>query len=818
MRYSGRYILFVGASLVLLVLGLIGLWRIRYRPGAGFKWKSQNSYIVLYQIDNASLKPGDILIAINDQDVQSVDHVEFLLDQLYSGDTVRLRIQRDDSIIDIATALTSRFSQFFCRINLILGLCFWIVGVFVYAAKQQEQAARIFAWMSVISGTAILMIWPGRPYGNDWLGFVLPAVYFILYPLIPPSILYFAAVYPEKNKLLVQFPFLRVLLFIPALILIGLLETGYFRAILQSNAERYILFYAVFRWLHLLFIVYFVLSIICLVRSYTHAGSLAHRNKVQWILWGTALGMLPFIFLWLLPGVFGLNRLIPNEVGYLAMMLIPLAVAFSIVRYHALNIEIVVNRSLVYSIITGFIILLYLLITVIIAHSPHMISHRATHTISILFTLFVVIIFIPVKNRIQLFVDKTFYRIKYNYKMAVQTLSQALITVPDEKSAIQLVLNKMRVEIPTSFILIMDWDSAGRNFIPVGYHGEPFIDIQKFRLPVTHPMIRQIRSYGKPLVRKGRLKSTGTDSLPEETWAEIPHCELVIPLLIQGNLEGIALFGQKLSGASYTLDDLDLLTQMLTEGLMVLDRIRLQTAVIIEKTEKEKHESLSRLKSEFVSHVSHELRTPLTSIEWSIQNLLDGIPEKPSPKVNQYLFGIYESSQHLKRMIENLLNISAIEAGKVEIVFESFPLDDEIRKAIQSLKPLAERKNIKIVLHEGGGHVHADRDCTLAICTNLIENAIKYSPAGKIIVQTQAEGNDTIVSVIDQGIGIPAEKQKMIFDRFERVKMEKGSRERGLGLGLYIAKMLVEAQGGAIWVESEEGKGSTFNFTLLKGK
>ncbi|MBN2103231.1 PDZ domain-containing protein [bacterium] len=812
-----RKAVFFSAASLLLVLGLVGLWRTRLRPGAGFQWKSRNAHVVLYNTTNPLLKSGDILAAIQGRQVTDSDHVEFVLDRLRAGDSIQIDIKREGKDHSIQTILTPRFSHTFQAINLLLGLFFWGIGIFVFWAKHDEHAARVFAWMSIVSGTAIIMIWPGRPYGHEWIGYLLPAMYFVLYPLIPGLICYFSAVYPDEKRIFKRFRWLYALLFVPGLVVMGLIEIGYFQAILQDDADRHRFFYSLFRSLHLLFTVGFISSLLCLVHSYFQAKTEANRNKVQWILWGTALGLTPFVFLWMLPQIFGFAPLIPNEVNYLAMMLVPLSVAFSIVRYRAMDIEIIINRSIVYTIVTGLIVILYLLVAGLASHYLHIISPGASHLLTILYTLFAALIFSPLKQRIQFFVDKTFYRIKFNYHLAIQALSQKLMTAHDRESALNLILDAMDEVIPTHCILIMHWNQARSKMILAGGRGISITNQKKYSLSKDHELLKQITKTGKAQIREGRDELAEEETFPARYIFPNIQIELVIPIFIQEKLEGLLLLGPKRSGLRFAADDLSLLTQMAVEGFMVLEHLRLQEAMIMERAEKEKHEMLSQLKSEFVSHVSHELRTPLASIEWAIQNLLDGIPEKPSQKIQNYLLGICESSRHLSRMIENLLDITSIEAGKVEIFPESLSVAEMIQQVVQSLKPLADKKQICLDDKTGTEMAVADRDCLQAVCTNLIDNAIKYSPPETTVrIETGSEEDRTVISIIDSGPGIPPEKKDLIFQRFERVRKDKGAREKGLGLGLHIVKKLVELQNGSICVESEAGKGSIFRLMLPK--
>ena len=253
------------------------------------------------------------------------------------------------------------------------------------------------------------------------------------------------------------------------------------------------------------------------------------------------------------------------------------------------------------------------------------------------------------------------------------------------------------------------------------------------------------------------LPSGTLNELPVNLAPTIRDIELVIPAVLQDKLSGFLLLGEKLSGKRYSEEDLDLLIPLIEEAFIAIERLRLQESVIVERTEKEKLEELNNLKSEFIGHVSHELRTPLTSISLSIENLLEGIPERPKPAVMDYLKRIQESSEHLRRMIENLLDITRIEAGKIKMDRERLPLDEEINRSIEVIQPLAGKKDCTITFdNSDGAIVIADRGWLQVILTNLLDNAVKYSHEGTSIqVSVDAYELDAVaVHITDQGSGI----------------------------------------------------------------
>jgi NtrC-family two-component system sensor histidine kinase KinB len=224
---------------------------------------------------------------------------------------------------------------------------------------------------------------------------------------------------------------------------------------------------------------------------------------------------------------------------------------------------------------------------------------------------------------------------------------------------------------------------------------------------------------------------------------------------------------------------------------------------------------LDRLKSEFVMIASHELRTPLTSIGMSIKLLLEKTMEKLDGKEQQLLLAAHEDLQRLKNLVNNLLDLSKIEAGKMAMEFENISVYTLCQNATGVLKNQIDAKGayVTLDLHPHLPNVKADANKIIWVLTNLISNALRYTDSGGQI-RLSAERIDPYVhvSVIDNGPGIPFEVQSKIFDKFVQIKTDKAL--GGSGLGLTICKEIVRAHGGTIWVDSTPGGGSTFTFTL----
>lgn|GEM_PF-2285206 len=223
-------------------------------------------------------------------------------------------------------------------------------------------------------------------------------------------------------------------------------------------------------------------------------------------------------------------------------------------------------------------------------------------------------------------------------------------------------------------------------------------------------------------------------------------------------------------------------------------------------------QELNRLKDEFVSTVSHELRNPLTYLMSGSELLQAGILP---PKQQEVIREIARTADTMSRIVEDLLDLSRLGTGRFRLEREPVDLRALIRRVVHSIETGALRHRFRVLLPQALPAVPADPVRIEQVLLNLLTNAVRYSPAGgTITVSARLMADAVEVAVQDQGIGIPADKLERIFETFYRVESPQVRSVRGSGLGLAVCKALVEAHGGRIWVESQEGIGSTFSFTL----
>jgi signal transduction histidine kinase len=228
-------------------------------------------------------------------------------------------------------------------------------------------------------------------------------------------------------------------------------------------------------------------------------------------------------------------------------------------------------------------------------------------------------------------------------------------------------------------------------------------------------------------------------------------------------------------------------------------------------------ETANRHKSEFLANMSHELRTPLNAIIGFSEVLGERLFGELNEKQAEYTDDILSSGRHLLSLINDILDLSKVEAGRMELELTHFDLPLAIDNALTLIRERATRHGIKLhhAVDKRLGEVVSDERKIKQILLNLLSNAVKFTAEGGRVDVDAALGKDTVeISVSDSGIGIAPEDQETIFEEFRQVGADYSHKREGTGLGLTLTKKFVEMHGGRIWVESEVGKGSTFTFIL----
>ena|SRR3989344_2710376 len=296
---------------------------------------------------------------------------------------------------------------------------------------------------------------------------------------------------------------------------------------------------------------------------------------------------------------------------------------------------------------------------------------------------------------------------------------------------------------------------------------------------------------------------------------------MVFPVNLKGKPVGVVIFSLIKDQTQVSPSEFELIKGFTDIIAVAVQNAKLYTQ--LESTTKDLNstnhrlQEMGKLKDEFVSLASHELRTPMTAIKGSISTILDGYAGEISPQAREFLTSAYNENDRLVRLVNNLLNISRIEAGKLTFSYSQIDICKLISDVSEGLQMAATEKGIYLSYNQDCPifKVETDEDKVKEVLINLIGNAIKFTHQGGVSVASRIEADNVIVSVTDSGEGIAQEDQDLLFKKFSQVSSSNYSRPSGgTGLGLYICKQIIEGLNGKIWLSSQTGKGSTFSFSL----
>ena len=340
-----------------------------------------------------------------------------------------------------------------------------------------------------------------------------------------------------------------------------------------------------------------------------------------------------------------------------------------------------------------------------------------------------------------------------------------------------------------------------------------------YRQPLTigEGTIGQVVSTGYPaMISNLGSASTGVSAQENVTSYHAPTMQLasllILPLRTRREMLGALVIAANDPERRMTDDKLPLAEELAERAALAVENAKLYTEQV---EARRKVEDLSRLKDEFLSIASHELRTPVTSIKGYTQLAKTLIRENDLPTSEEYLDIALDQIDRMSRLILELLDVSRIETGRLEIRHEPIQWMQFVRELVHRQYTAVSDRRFHLNVPSTETVVNGDRDRLEQVLGNLLENAVKYSPEGsEIFVNVEDRGDQVITSVCDRGIGIPSDELSQVFERFHRGRQVSSTNYGGLGLGLYITRQIVDRHGGSIWVESKEGLGTTFYFSL----
>ncbi len=390
------------------------------------------------------------------------------------------------------------------------------------------------------------------------------------------------------------------------------------------------------------------------------------------------------------------------------------------------------------------------------------------------------------------------------------------------EDALQAAAEALATALRDTRVAIMLLDPKNNTLRVEASIGYPLDAVQNLRLRPGEGISGWVAQHGQPLI----VPDVRLDPRYHELSADT-RSELCVPLATGPFIIGVLNVASPRLDA-FTDDDLRLLSTLASNLAVLVERVRLFTEVAIARAELQQRaealedanarlQELDRLKDQFLANMSHELRTPLNSIIGLSDVLLKGMLGEMPPKQEKSVQDILTSGEHLMALINDILDLSKIEAGHVTLEPVTFETDELLADVQATIAPMIEKKSQTLIVEpaENLPPLTADRFRVKQVLLNLLSNANKFTPnEGTITLSCrQADSSTMVFSVTDTGVGIKAEDQQIIFEKFRQAG-DSSAKVKGTGLGLNISRRLVEMHGGSIWLESEYGQGAVFSFSL----
>lgn len=764
----------------------------------GYSLLRQRATLLDGAINEEVFESQDFHLRVDGYAILSRSDLEFILSRKSSGEQILIELRGAETAEEKLVTLGLFYSDVpFHLLYLVIGLSSMFIGTFVFVWKREELKARIFYWaMLTFASTTILS---GGFYclRDTKLSFIPCVIFYICYPLVPAFLLHVCLSFWrrfEGSKIL--------FLYIPAFVFIGILEFLFLYSATAVSIEafrRYLDAVYVFRFYVL---AYFLASIYYLIYIYRKTDYAEQRAQIKWILYGLFVGAGPFVIVYQMTRFFQLGPINSEEISMAFFLFIPIAMAIAIVKHKLLDIEVVINRSLVYSILTIFVVGTYLLLVRLLQNLLSSLFYVQDVAISAAAAFGAALIFHPVRRKIQDFVDKTFFRLSYDYRQCILYFNEHAHMMIHKERLVDFFKKQVMEVLPVDYlgILVNIHTSGKRQTLIKRTEGKDLDSL------LSHTKEDKILARKKSVFVDERMDFSLEEELNEN------QIELMLPITSNVHaVEGALFMGRKKSSERYRSDDIELLSTLMEGTVVNLERISLQEEVVYERTEKEKLDDINRAKSEFIASVSHELRTPMSSLR-GLTELLQSGKIKEKSKRDELLGVMANECSRLSRFLHNILDMGRIEQEAKTYRFAEVDIKLLIQETLRLFDYRIKKEGFVCKLHfpQESVVVQADRDALSQALTNIIDNAIKYSTRTKEIdIYVLTRTKEVEIRIKDKGMGIPLQEQELIFKDYYRGFDAQKKDPSGVGIGLKIVRHIMSVHRGKIMVESQVDEGTS---------
>jgi len=572
-----------------------------------------------------------------------------------------------------------------------------------------------------------------------------------------------------------------------------------------------------FSYILLVVVIFFLLQLIYLPFRYYKKSDKLRRNQIRFVFLGFILFALSVLFF-----NFVLKAFIGTDVFYkygnYSVLFLVGFTSYALIKHRLMDIRMVVARSLAYAILLVILAGFYAGVMIaaqnyIFPETNYSIGYIA---LQILLAIIMAFSFQPLRRWITKVTDKIFFKNAYDKDELLSELSHMLgstIVLIEMLYRVSDILTREMKVSRTLFALVKD-ENRLYTVQANGYKTTPDVD------PLD---IRHITKDGAIIADELPDNSTRKRMLRSYDAA------IAIPLKTEKEVVGALLLGEKSSGDMYSQQDLAVLEIIAPEIAVAIEnaksyeeinrfnvtlRQEVKRATSRLKLKNEQLMELDKAKDEFISMASHQLRTPLTAIKGYLSMLLEG--DAGDIKVSQYDFinEAYSGANRMVGLINDLLNVSRMETGRFFLEPKELDIERVVDEEVKQLTNAAKAKGLYLKVEKKGKvpHIWADETKIRQVIMNFMDNAIYYTNNGGVTVVLRHDKENFYYEVHDTGIGVPRAQVEHLFEKFFRADNARTARPDGTGLGIYLAKRVVEDHGGEIIFDSVEGKGSMFGF------
>lgn len=520
----------------------------------------------------------------------------------------------------------------------------------------------------------------------------------------------------------------------------------------------------------------------------------------------------------ILPLFFKVNFFV--SLSPLYTLILASAVAYAIIFTRLFDIRLVVARSVTY--ILSILSIGFIYGFIAFRTGNLLFNGPAISTVQQVFNTFLAVIlaftFQPLRRFFERVTDRVFYRDKYDPQVLINDIGRVLAAEieldPLSHQVIHILTSQMRITSADLVVINQKSIFFEAHAVTASQHTIPLKDLQKL---------------GKNIIIADDLVSGERKDVFTKY-----NISVSVALRTKEEFIGFLLLGEKRSGDIYNAGDIRVLRILANELAVTIQnakayteiqrfnetlKIRIGEATKQLRTANEHLKELDQAKDEFISMASHQLRTPLTTVKGYVSMMMEGDFGKLNDEQEQSLKQALDGANRMAGLVNDLLNVSRMDAGRFYIDAHETDLNKVITEEVDKLETSAAAKAVKLTYIRPDRPVpivNLDEDKTRQAIMNLVDNAIYYTPHGQVKVSLETNGHDIIFKVVDNGIGVPKDQKDKLFQKFFRAGNAQTARPDGTGLGLYLVKRVVEDQGGSIIFESTESKGSTFGFSLPK--